>query len=217
MSNPNTFPSKARSLVEFSNSTTRELSVTDNLHAKDGKIIQDNKLSQIDFMVQYQGYWFAVHVKPEGTKSFLHIHGIIGKLPYSYESSFARANVLAVVKAAGKALGGSVKIDDNQNIILIDKLTFEGNISPKILLAETTKVLLRVKPYLQLVHTLQPPKDLAFHAPKNYIEQLPPQTVPAPSLTDEPHERMEEEKVTLKLKTNSVKLKVKPVIKLKPN
>ncbi|WP_419797213.1 MAG: hypothetical protein ACNI26_12865 [Terasakiella sp.] len=217
MSNPNTFPSKARSLVEFSNSPTRELCVTDNLQAKNGKIIQDDKLSQIDFMVQYQGYWFAVHVRPQGTKSFLHIHGIIGKLPYSYESTFARANVLAVVKAAGKALGGRVKIDDNQNIILIDKLSFEGNISPKILLAETTKVLLRVKPYLQLVHTLQPPKDIAFRAPKNYVEQIPPQDMPTPSPVDEPSKQMDEEKVPMKLKTNHVKLKVKPVIKLKPN
>jgi len=217
VSDPNIFPSKARSLVEFSNSPTRELCVTDNLQAKNGKIIQDDKLSQIDFMVQYQGYWFAVHVRPQGTKSSLHIHGIIGKLPYSYESTFARTNVLAVVKAAGKALGGSVKIDDNQNIILIDRLSFEGNISPKILLAETAKVLLRVKPYLQLVHTLQPPKDLAFHAPKNYIEQQPPQGVPKPSTPNQPHEQLAEGKATLKLKTNNVKLKVKPVITLKPN
>jgi hypothetical protein len=198
VNNPKTFPSTTKSLVEFTRSANGEIPMAGGLQAKDGKIVQNQLADKVDFMVQYQGFWFAIHLDQQGTRSYLHIHGNIGKLPYSYESSFARTNVLAVVRAAGKTLGGNVRVDGNQNIILIDTVTCRGNMSPKILLAETAKVFLRIKPYLQLVQTLQPPKNLTIRAPENYIEQ---------SVTQTPEQA----------KTNSTTLKTKPTILLKPN
>lgn len=219
MSDSKKIPSKAKSLVELSSSTKGELSVTDRFSTEDGQIVHDSCKTDIEFMVQYQGYWFAVHVDQLGTYSKLRIHGSMGRLPYSYESAFSRTNVMAVVRAAGKALGGTVRVDENQRIILIETLTFPGRLSPKVVIAETAKVLLRVKPYLQLVSTLQPPRQVSVPAPKHYKEQHLAETPPQPETNGEEEQQPATAPKPTKavFKTKQVKLKAKPVITLRPN
>ncbi len=152
-------PTKTKSLVEFSAAKTGALAVTDRFHTEEGRLVHDSCTTDIDFMVQYEDFWFAIHLDQQGSKSYLRVHGIIGRLPYSYESVFARANILTVVHAASRALGASlVKIDEKQRILLIDTVSVEGIMTPKRVLAETAKILLKVKPYLELVKQLQPPK-----------------------------------------------------------
>ncbi|WP_135076604.1 hypothetical protein [Terasakiella sp. SH-1] len=213
MSPSSDFPQTAKSLVQFSSSKTGEISLTDQVSAQGTELTLGGQKNNLDFMVEYQGYWFAIHVDQQGTKTFLHIHGAIGKLPYSFESAFARTNIMAVVRAASRALGGSVQIDEAQNIILIDTIKFEGGISPKVVLAETTKVLLRVKPYLMLVTELQPPQTSTLKAPQNYKKQ-PESSVefteatqqqPAPTLTT-PKKRA----------PKTFRVKLKPNIKTAP-
>ncbi|SCA56943.1 hypothetical protein MTBPR1_30313 [Candidatus Terasakiella magnetica] len=206
------FPKAAKSLVEFSAVQSGALSLTDRIEADGKELMLSSGKSDLDFMVEYQGYWFSVNVEQRGTKSHLHIHGAIGKLPYTYESAFSRANVLAVVRAAGRALGGSVQVDSKQNILLIDTIEFEGSLSPKVVLAETTKVLLMVKPYLQLVTILQPPKQASTPAPAHYKKKQD-------SLVEE--EQTDAEKVNVTLKPvvkahKTFKVKLTPKVKIKP-
>ncbi|MDV7339264.1 hypothetical protein RYZ26_06645 [Terasakiella sp. A23] len=173
-------PTKARSLVEFTANKTQALSITDRIHTADGELAHSVCRTDIDFTVQYEGYWFAVHADQKGTEALLRVHGIIGHLPFSYGNAFARGNILAVVTRASRAIHGKVRVDDQQRILLIDEVKIKGSLSPKIILAETTKILLKLKPYLQLVTSLQPAKATKFTAPTNYRRQTVPKSFKKP-------------------------------------
>jgi len=166
------FPSRAKDLVKFTAQKQGALSLADTLKAHDGELTHDTCRTEVDFMVEYRGYWFAVHADQQGTKAVLRVHGIIGNLPFSYQSAFARSNILAVVSAASKEIRGQVRIDDQQRIILIDTVRSEGTLTPKVILAETTKVLLKLKPYLELVTTLQPPEGYIYTPPVDDLALL---------------------------------------------
>ncbi|NVK18930.1 MAG: hypothetical protein HWE30_09560 [Methylocystaceae bacterium] len=201
-------PTKARSLVEFTNEKTGVLSLTDKIEADNSHLTKASCRTDIDFMVQYKGYWFAVHADQVGTQALLRVHGIIGNLPFSYQSSFARNNIMAVVSRASRAIKGKVRVDDQQRILLIDEVRVEGSLSPKLILAETTKVLLKLKPYLELVNTLRPPTSAKFKAPTNYRKQEVIQ--PEPVANDpviEPHSHP--------IVKARIKLKPKPKAKMK--
>jgi len=201
-------PTKARSLVEFSNEKMTALSLTDKIAADDGQLTHAACRTDIEFMAQYQGFWFAVHADQVGTDALLRIHGIIGHLPYSYQSSFARNNIMAVVSRASRAIKGKVRLDDKQRILLIDEVRVNGSLSPKVILGETTKVLLKLKPYLELVNSLQPPKGVKFKAPSHYRKQETVQPADAP-------EPMIEEPVTEHPTTAKARVKIKPKTKMK--
>lgn len=157
MSNFSEAPTKARSLVEFEAVKSGAISVTDKLDARNNQLVHKECKTELEFMVQYQGYWFAIKARQDGTESHLNIHGIIGHLPFTYHSSFARTNIYHVVSSCARQINGKIRVDDQQRILLIDHSTYHGNLSPKLVIAETTKTLLKMKPYLELVTLLQPP------------------------------------------------------------
>lgn len=152
------FPAKAKSLVEFTSQQSTALSLVDDISVVGGHLTHQSGTNDIEVMFQYQGYWFAVHAQQRGTKSVLEIHGIIGHLPFSYHSTFSRRNVWTVVKEAGKRVNGRVQVDDKQRILLIDTVIAEGTLTPRLVVLESTKVMLKLKPYLELIYQLQPPR-----------------------------------------------------------
>lgn len=147
-----------KSLIAFSETQQSGLAITDKLNTKNGEISHESCKTHLEFTVQYEGYWFALHADQQGGFAILRIHAILGHLPFSYQSTFARKNVMAVVRAASKHLNARIRTDEHQRIILIHHIRTKGILNPKLILTETAKVLLQLKPYLQLVTTLQPAK-----------------------------------------------------------
>ena len=172
MSNSTAFPTTAKSLVEFTANKSGELAVTDTFDAEGGALTHADTRDYIEFTVQYEGFWFAIHADQQGTKTVLRVHGIVGHLPFTYQSNFARTNILAVVSEASRAIKGQVRVDENQRIILIDTVTVEGALTPKVILAETAKVLLRLKPYLELVTLFQLPKGYVVPTPVDELAMI---------------------------------------------
>ncbi|NVJ91690.1 MAG: hypothetical protein HWE34_08540 [Methylocystaceae bacterium] len=231
MSSKTDSPTKAKGLVEFSSSSSRALAVTDRIHTEGGALVHDQCRSEIDFMVQYQGFWFAVHTDQKENGVTMRVHGIIGHLPYSYQSSFLRTNIFAVVHAASREIKGKIRVDDQQRILLIDEVFFKGQLTPKLIVSETAKVLLRLKPYLELVKALQPLTSTPFMAPD--IESVAsqeemtkaPTPVPAPAVMPEPVSETEPAptpqpvahpvKAKAKIKIASAKPKIKMSLKPK--
>jgi len=148
-------PSTAISLIESSTNRQTGLAVTDKFNTPEGQPTRNH----IEFTVQHEGYWFCVHAEQQGGFAVFRIHAILGKLPFTFQSSFARTSIIDVVRAACKHLKARFRTDDHQRILLIHEIRAKGILNPKIILAETTKVLLQLKPYLQLITVLQPPKQ----------------------------------------------------------
>lgn len=170
----NQMPTKARSLVEFSNRKSGALALTDRIHTDDGALTHTGCRTEIDFMVQYQGYWFAVHADQKSTQAVLRVHGIIGHLPYSYQSSMARSNIMTVISQASRMVRGKVRIDEKQRILLIKEVKVSGSLTPRVIMSETAKVLLQLKPYLELVTSIRPTQQTKFRAPRQYHRQQMP-------------------------------------------
>jgi len=156
----------AKNLIENSASQKLGLPVTDKFNTSDGKPTRTN----IEFTVQHEGYWFGVHADQEGGFAVFRIHAILGQLPFTFQSSFARTSIMAVVRGVCKHLKARFKTDEHQRIILIHEVRAKGILHPKIILTETTKVLLQLKPYLQLITALQPPRQATDTQPDVQME-----------------------------------------------
>jgi hypothetical protein len=146
--------STAKSLIALSDSQPVGLSVTNKFNSADGQTTR----SHIKFAVQHEGYWFAVHADQQGSFAVFRIHAILGRLPFTFQSAFARTCIMTVVRAACRHLNARYRTDAQQRILLIHETRSKGVLNPKRILTETTKVLLQLKPYLELITTLQPPK-----------------------------------------------------------
>lgn len=164
-------PNKAKGLVDFTASKHGALALTDRIDASDGELTHSACSTSIDFMVEHEGFWFAVNADQKGTEAVMNFHGIIGHLPFSYQSAFARTNILAVVSLACKEINAKMRIDESQRILLIDEVRFNGSLTPKMIVAETTKILLKLKPYLIMVSELQPLAETSIQAPSEYVRQ----------------------------------------------
>jgi len=147
--------SRTRSLINFVEKADLPLSLEHTVVTTESGELEYTHRDELEITVRYCGYWFGIHANNNGTISTLSIHAILGHLPYSYENAFLRTHILAVVRAASRALQGTFKVDEKQNIILIDDVKTEGHLTPKMILTETTKVMLQFKPYLELLSSMQ--------------------------------------------------------------
>lgn len=147
--------SRTRNLVEFVEKANIPLSLHDSVTTTEDGNLEFTRRNSLDMAVQYYGYWFGIHANNNGTASTLNIHAVLGHLPYSSENAFLRVNTMAVVRAASRVLAATFKVDDKQNIIVMDRIKVDGHLTPKMILTETTKVILQIKPYLELLSTMQ--------------------------------------------------------------
>lgn len=147
---------KTHSLVALSDTAHGKFSLSDRFIADENQLRLSSGRDDVTCMVKYLGYWFAIHSEQKETESHIRIHAILGNLPFSYVSPFARNNIQAVVREAGRQLGGRVFFDKKQRIIFAERIRTKSVLTPELIVTEATKVMLRLKPYLELVNILQP-------------------------------------------------------------
>lgn len=111
----------------------------------------------LEFTFQYRGVLFAGQAQSSLEESRLRIHANLGSLPYTMESSFKRATALAIVRAASRTLGGRVRLTDKQGILLLDEKQFREPLTPRDLMANTVRMVLEVRPFLELLSMVVDP------------------------------------------------------------
>ncbi len=112
----------------------------------------------LDFTFRYRGFLFAVRAESKEHSGRMQFHIHLGNLPYSAESPAKRADALAIVAAAGRALGGRVQLTPEQRILLLEEMRFEKPLTPMVLMSSTVRLLLEAQPFLELLtQVVEPP------------------------------------------------------------
>ncbi len=111
----------------------------------------------LKFSFQYRGVVFAGWAESDLEKGRMQLLADLGALPYTMESDFRRANALAIVREAGKALGGRVWITPHQHILLMGQEHFDSLPTPRVLIATAVRLVLEAKPFMELLSVVVEP------------------------------------------------------------
>ncbi len=112
----------------------------------------------LEFTFEYQGFLFAVRADASDQKTNMTFRANLGSLPYTAEDPAARSNAIAVLTSATRDLGGRVHLTPRQRVILSDEITVNEPLTPIVLMSRAARLLLRAKPYLELLSAyIRPP------------------------------------------------------------
>ncbi len=129
-----------------------------------GRLVRKPDSTRLEFTFEYRGFLFAVRTESNDHSRHMRFHAHLGNLPYSAESSGKRADALAIVAAAGRALGGRVQTTREQRILLIEAMRFEEPLRPVVLMSSTARLLLEAQPFLERLAQVVEPPVAAGHA-----------------------------------------------------
>jgi len=114
----------------------------------------------MNFTFEYQGFVFAVRADAKEQRTNMTFNANLGSLPFTAEDPVARANAMTVLSAASRALGGRVKMTRRQRIVLTEDIVIDEPLTPILLMSRAARLLLRAKPYLELLSDyIRPPKS----------------------------------------------------------
>ena len=129
-----------------------------------GRLARKPDSTRLEFTFEYRGFLFTVRTESNDHSGHMRFHAHLGNLPYSAESSGKRADALAIVAAAGRALGGRVLTTREQRILLFEEMRFEEPLTPVVLTSSTVRLLLEAQPFLDLLAQVVDPPVTAAHA-----------------------------------------------------
>jgi len=104
-----------------------------------------------DFTFSYLGFLFAVKATTIDGRRQVQFRANLGKIPFTSENSNGRVSAMRIVNVAGNALGGNVRITPDQRIMLSDEFWLDEAMTPVLLISITTRLLVRAKPYLEML------------------------------------------------------------------
>jgi hypothetical protein len=81
----------------------------------------------------------------------------LGRLPFSAESRQARVNLSALLEAAEKSLGGMLRLDPGQHILLSFETMLDSDFSASTLVATIACFLVMGQPWVDMIALLMPP------------------------------------------------------------
>ena len=111
----------------------------------------DKSDQPLEFTFDYQGFLFAAKAERSDDGDVVHFHANLGRVPYSAQSKFHRANAIAIVNAASKVLKGRMKLSGQQRIMLIHKQKTQGRLTPNSLMVAVVELIIMSKPFLYLL------------------------------------------------------------------
>ena len=151
-------------LAKFIDGRRRGIGVRSLAVDGQGRLARKPDSTRLEFTFEYRGFLFAVRTESNDHSGHMRFHAHLGNLPYSAESSAKRANALAIVAAAGRALGGRVQTTREQRILLFEETHFEEPLTPVVLMSSTVRLLLDVQPFLELLAQVVETPVAAGHA-----------------------------------------------------
>ncbi len=148
----------ATDLVEFVDGRPAGIGVRSLAVDGHGRLAGKPDSVPLDFTFRYRGILFAVRAESEEHGGRMQFHAHLGNLPYSAESRAKRADALAIIAAAGRALGGRVQLTPEQRILLLEEMRCEEPPTPMVLMSSTGRLLLEAQPFLELLtQVVEPP------------------------------------------------------------
>lgn len=111
------------------------------------------------FTFEYGGFLFGVRARAQHQTTEMRFHANLGSLPYTAEDPQARHDAMAVLRSAGRALGGRVVMTPEQRVMLRETVTLDEPFTPVLLMSRAAKLLVVAKPYLELLgRYINPPR-----------------------------------------------------------
>lgn len=154
----------ATDLVKFVDGRRPAIGVRSLAVDGQGRLARKPDRTRLEFTFEYRGFLFAVRTESDDHNGHMRFHAHLGNLPYTAESSARRADALAIVAAAGRALGGRVQTTREQRILLCEEMRFEEPLTPVVLMSSTVRLLLEATPFLDLLAQVVKPPVAAGHA-----------------------------------------------------
>jgi hypothetical protein len=103
----------------------------------------------------YHNFIFNVHIDYENGNKFMRLHSHIGHIPYSYESSNKRANILALLFVYNKIAADFLKCDDCCNIFIDISKPIDNTLSPESFMQSLVESLLEIRIFLILLENTE--------------------------------------------------------------
>lgn len=149
-------------------------SVLDAFHGKmpagartptmDGALTGKRRDGKLHFGFKYRGIPFVVRAESHDMGTDMSTIASLGTLPYSAEDPERRATALAILDAAALDLGGQLRLTAKQRIELVENVRLDEPLTPTVLLTRTARLVLKTKPYLELLSLVVRPPIVEFEA-----------------------------------------------------
>lgn len=111
----------------------------------------------LDFGFEFRGIPFVVRASAVNQGTNMEIRANLGTLPYTAEDPERRATALAILDTAAGDLGGRIHLTNKQRVVLTERYRFDEALTPAVLLTRAVELVLRTKPYLELLALVVPP------------------------------------------------------------
>lgn len=111
------------------------------------------------FRFTYRGMPFNASYHDDGCDATLVLQGDLGILPYTSDGPSLRRHTLAVMRAAQGLPNLHLSITARQGIELTGEFPVAGAATPTALLTQTIERLVAAKPLLDIIQSLQPPRN----------------------------------------------------------
>lgn len=118
---------------------------------QEGVLTDKRADGRLDFGFRYRGIPFVVRAEAGDLGTDMYIVASLGNLPYSAEDPERRATALAILAAATADLGGQIRLTPKQRMELVEHVRLDVPLTPSVLLTHTARLVLRAKPYLELL------------------------------------------------------------------
>lgn len=129
----------------------------------DGTLQIGRKEGQIEFGFTYMGFNFEAHTRPTANGSVLQLSAEIAPLPYSAEGVATRRAVIAILEASQATAEVRLVISKHRWIYCIGKAALTPGWEPEQVIAAATRLVLEVKPYLQMLREVLPRRPIRTH------------------------------------------------------
>ncbi len=153
-----------RKLVELSEGA--RVQISDDLEVS-GDLMGPPPHDRLDVGFEYLGVPFVVRAQSRDQGIDMEVRASVGVLPFTAEDSERRATALAILNAATADLGGRVRLTPDQRVIIAERLRMDEALTPVALLSRTVKIVLRHKPYIELLSLVVTPPSQAAPATIN--------------------------------------------------
>lgn len=137
-----------RKLVELSEGA--RVQISDDLEVS-SDLMGPPPHDRLDVGFEYMGIPFVVRAQSRDQGIDIEVRASVGTLPYTAENSDRRATALAILNAATGDLGGRVRLTGDQRVEIAERFRLEEALTPVELLSQTVRIVLRHKPYIELL------------------------------------------------------------------
>ncbi len=128
----------------------QRVSISEDLEVS-GALIGPPPHDRLDVGFEYKGVPFVVRAQGRDQGIDMEVRANLGALPFTAEDPERRATALAILDAARADLGGRVRLTKDQKLVIAEVFRLEEALTPTSLLAETVRIVLRHRPYLELL------------------------------------------------------------------